>query len=195
MTPWANRFWRPSRMTAGTAGINMPLSSRILEGGSGTSNRSWPCWIPIVSSLLAGRLLWGDVVDQEDSFVLSFDGGLTWSEPRSTGISGQTMTPIPLGGDRLMVLYNRRYGQQGIVANLVTFTPQQWTIHHEDLLYDPGTAQERPKVLETGVDEFAAFQFGFPTAIRLQDGSFLATHWSQENGRFGIRWTKLRVDW
>ncbi len=137
----------------------------------------------------------GDVVDQEDSFVLSDDRGLTWSEPRTTGISGQTMTPIPLGGDRLMVLYNRRYGQQGIVANLVTFTPEQWTIHHESLLYDPGVSQERPHNLETGVDEFAGFQFGFPTAIRLLDGSFLATHWSQESGRFGIRWTRLRVDW
>ena len=137
----------------------------------------------------------GEVADQEDSFVLSQDEGLTWSEPKSTGISGQTMTPIPLGGDRLLVFYNRRYGQQGIVANLVTFTSERWTIHHEDLLYDPGTSQERPQDLETGVDEFAGFQFGFPTAIRLEDGSFLATHWSQENGRFGIRWTRLRVDW
>lgn len=137
----------------------------------------------------------GDVADQQDSFVLSEDSGLTWSEPRSTSISGQTMTPIPLGGNCLMVLYNRRYGQQGIVANLVTFTPEQWTIHSESLLYDPGTSQERSQDLETGVDEFAGFQFGFPTAIRLQDGSLLATHWSQEHGRFGIRWTRLRVDW
>ena len=137
----------------------------------------------------------GDVVDQEDSFVLSHDGGLTWSAPKTTGISGQTMTPIPLGGDRLMVLYNRRYGQQGIVANLVTFNSERWTIHHEELLYDPGTSQHRPQGLETGVDEFAGFQFGFPTAIRLKDGSFLATHWSQENGRFGVRWSSLRVDW
>ena len=40
-----------------------------------------------------------------------------------------------------------------------------------------------------------AFRFGFPTATRLHDGTFLATHWSVEDGRCGIRWTKLRVDW
>ena len=72
-----------------------------------------------LASLDSNRLLatcWavtlGDVVDQEDSFVLSENQGLTWSEPRTTGISGQTMTPIPLRGDRLMVRYNQRYGQQ-----------------------------------------------------------------------------------
>ena len=86
----------------------------------------------------------GDVVDAEDSFVLSRDDGLTWSAPRSTGIRGQTMTPIPLGGNRLLVLYNRRYGDQGIVMNLVTFTPEGWEVHYEGLMYDPGTRQDRP---------------------------------------------------
>ena len=80
----------------------------------------------------------GDVVDQEDSYVISRDDGLTWSAPRSTGIRGQTMTPVPLGGNRLLVLYNRRYGDQGIVMNLVTFTPEGWEIHYEGLMYDPG---------------------------------------------------------
>ena len=136
-----------------------------------------------------------DVVDEEDSFVISRDDGLTWSVPRSTGIRGQTMTPIPLGGDRLLVLYNRRYGNQGIVMNLVTFTSGGWEIHYEGLMYDPGTRQDRPTDLATGVEEFGGFQFGFPTAIRLQDGDYLATHWSREGGRFGVRWTRLRIDW
>ena len=92
----------------------------------------------------------GDVVDEEDSFVISRDDGLTWSAPRSTGIRGQTMTPIPLGGNRLLVLYNRRYGDQGIVMNLVTFSPDGWEIHYEGLMYDPGTRQDRPAGLATG---------------------------------------------
>ena len=47
----------------------------------------------------------------------------------------------------------------------------------------------------SGVDEMKAFRFGFPTAARLHDGTLLATHWCVEDGRCGIRWTKLRVDW
>lgn len=139
----------------------------------------------------------GDVVDQPDSFAISSDGGLTWGPARSTGIMGQTMSILPLGGDRLLALYNRRYGDQGIVMSLVTFTDDAWTVHWEGVMFDAGASRTRPDDVETGVEEFDAFAFGFPTAIALQDGTILATHWSKESaeGRFGIRWTKLRVAW
>lgn len=137
----------------------------------------------------------GDVVDQADSYALSRDRGSTWGPARSTGIMGQTMTPIPLGGDRLLVLYNRRYGDQGIVMNLVTFTDEAWALHYEGMFYDAGSQRERPADVDTGVEEFDSFMFGFPTAIKLQDGTYLATHWCKEEGPFGIRWTRLRIDW
>ena len=137
----------------------------------------------------------GDVVDRPDSFTISNDNGSTWGPAHSTGIYGQTMTPIPLGGDRLLVLYNRRYGDQGIVMALVTFTEEAWTVHYENLMYDAKARRERPEHLNTGVQEFDTFEFGFPTAIRLQDGTYLATHWCREERTFGIRWTKLRIDW
>jgi hypothetical protein len=137
----------------------------------------------------------GEVEDLENSFALSHDGGLTWQPAQSTGIQGQTMTPIPLGDERLLVLYNRRYGQQGIVMSLVSYTDESWTVHSEDLMYDPQTRRERPEDLESGVEEFYLFKFGFPTAIRLQDGTYLATHWCWEEGSFGIRWTKLKIHW
>lgn len=137
-----------------------------------------------------------DLEDQPNSFTISDDGGSTWGLALSTGIYGQTMTPIPLGGDRLLVLYNRRYGEQAIVAALVTFSDQDWTVHLEDILYDAGGDHKRPEAgLDTSLDELHEFAFGFPTAIRLKDNTFLATHWCKEEGRFGIRWTKLRLDW
>jgi hypothetical protein len=137
----------------------------------------------------------GDVTDQPDSFTISTDDGITWSPPQSTGIMGQTMTPIPLGGDRLLVLFNRRYGEQGIVMLLVTFTDTTWHIEYEGILFDAHAKRSRPEGIETGVEEFDAFAFGFPTAIKLHDGTYMTTHWSQEKGKFGIRWTKLRVNW
>lgn len=137
----------------------------------------------------------GGVVDQPDSFTLSDDDGATWAPPVSTGIRGQTMTPISLGGDRLLVLYNRRYGDQGVVMLLVTFTKKRWTVRHEGIMYDARTQRQWPPDVKTGDQEWAGFEFGFPTAVKLRDGTFLATHWCKEQGKVGIRWTKLRVDW
>lgn len=137
----------------------------------------------------------GNFQDQSNSFCISNDGGWNWNSIRSTGIRGQTMTPLSLGDDRLLVLYNRRYGAQGIVAALVTFTDSAWTVHHEQLFYDARTSRNRPQNGTTGVDELASFQFGFPTAIRLRDGAYLASHWCVEQDVCGIRWTKFYIDW
>lgn len=137
----------------------------------------------------------GEYRDQPNHFAISRDDGRTWGPHQSTGIRGQTMTPLPLGGDRLLVLYNRRYGAQGIVACLVTFTDTAWAVHHEQLFYDARSSRAGPTAGKTGVDELDSFQFGFPTAIRLQDGAFLATHWCVEQGVCGIRWTRFRIDW
>lgn len=137
----------------------------------------------------------GNYSDCPDSFALSQDGGETWGPYHSTGIRGQTMTPIPLGGDRLLVLYNRRYGEQGIVGCLVTFTDDRWNVHAEALVYDARQRRDRRPDQATGVDELVDFAFGFPTAIRLHDGTFLATHWCVESNVSGIRWTRLRIDW
>ncbi|MFC1454450.1 hypothetical protein ACFLQL_04630, partial [Verrucomicrobiota bacterium] len=77
----------------------------------------------------------------------------------------------------------------------VSFDRSSWTVRYEDMMYDARTQRNCQDGLKTGVDEFDSFAFGFPTAIRLNDGSYLATHWCKENGRFGIRWTKLNVEW
>ncbi len=137
----------------------------------------------------------GDYRDQTNSFAISQDDGWTWSPHRSTGIHGQTMTPVSLGGNRLLVLYNRRYGKQGIVAALVTFDDHHWQVHQEFLVYDAQAERGGPDADQSGVDELASFQFGFPTAIELQDGTWLSTHWCVEQNVCGIRWTRFRIDW
>jgi len=134
------------------------------------------------------------VEDQTNHFTLSTDGGLSWTEPRSIGTRGQTCTVVPYDGDRVLLLYNRRYGDQGIVMALATITEQNWPIAFEGLMYDAGARREGRQRAD-GLDEMIDFQFGFPTAIRLQDGTFFATNWSVEGGHCGIRWTKLKIDW
>jgi hypothetical protein len=105
------------------------------------------------------------------------------------------MTPIFLGDDRLLVLYNQRHGQQAIHMCLVTFDDENWTVCHDSVMYDADTVYERSDNVESGIDELEDFAFGFPTAVGLNDGTFLATHWCVEDGTCGIRWTRLRINW
>jgi len=137
----------------------------------------------------------GDYADQQNSYVISQDGGRTFGPITSTNIQGQTMTPISLGDDRLLVLYNKRHGAQEIRMCLVSWTDQTWTVHHESTMYNTEFFYERESSVESGIDEFDDFAFGYPTAIRLNDGTFLATHWCHEHGKCVIRWTRLEVTW
>ena len=133
------------------------------------------------------------IKDQPNHYAISDDGGLTWSPIRSTGVRGQTMTPIAIDDHRLLVLYNRRYGQQGIVMQIVDFTDDQWTVEHEQMLYDPQSQRSQDQA-DDGVHEFLSFAFGFPALTRLQDGSFLATYWTKENELHDVRCARLRVE-
>ncbi|WP_162941415.1 sialidase family protein [Desertimonas flava] len=135
-----------------------------------------------------------DVADRPNSFSISEDGGVTWSEPRSMGIEGQTLSALPVGGDRFAVLYNRRYGDQGIVAAAARFDGSVWSVEDETLVYDARRRREG-REHDDGVDEMLDFQFGFPTALSRPDGSVLATFWSVEDGSCGVRWASLRIDW
>jgi sialidase-1 len=146
---------------------------------------------PVVATAWTSSLEGGP--DEPNSFALSYDDGATWSGPTSTGIMGQTMSAVPLGDDRLLLVYVRRYGEQGIIAALVTFTEEAWTLHAETTIYDPN-ANRDAEGADSGWDEWASFEFGFPTAITLKDETQLATHWSKENGKFGVNWTRLRTN-
>ena len=116
------------------------LGERVVVFSSPDAGQTWPhsptvfhdpdarrCFFETKVIRLGGeRLLaaaWtvtaGDYRDLDNQYALSRDGGSTWTRPISTGIRGQTMTPVWLGGDRLLVLYNRRYGRQGIVMLVV----------------------------------------------------------------------------
>ncbi|MCA9229629.1 MAG: exo-alpha-sialidase [Planctomycetales bacterium] len=199
-----------------TLADEMKLGERVVVAISDDQGETWPRHSTVFydpagekvffehkfSELPGGDILataWtatpGDYRDLENHYAVSQDQGLTWSPARSTGIRGQTLSTVSLGQNRLLVLYNRRYGKQAIVMCLVAFDDEGWTVHYEDVMYDAHASHERAKSVETGIEEFDTFAFGFPTAIALQDGSILATHWCQERGSCGIRWTRLAVNW
>ena len=127
-----------------------------------------------------------ELVDQPNHYALSRDRGETWTVPRSTGIRGQTMCPLSLGEKRLLLAYNRRYGEQGIVLAMVRFD-RDWAVESEVLAYDASARLETGGT-GSGVATFDSFRFGFPSLLRLADGAVLLTYWAQPPGcgHFGV---------
>jgi hypothetical protein len=130
--------------------------------------------------------------DLKNVYSFSADGGCTWNGPHTTGIQGQTMTPIWLGGDRFLVLYNRRFGEQSVQMCLVRAVDSSWTLEFEGTLWNARTMLELNSEVSSQ-EEIRRIQFGYPMALRLDNETVLAVHWCVEEGVCGIRWTRLRV--
>lgn len=133
------------------------------------------------------------LIDQQNSFTTSTDNGSTWTTPRPMGIMGQTLSLTPISGDQVLITYNRRTGDPGVVANLARFDGDQWQLGDELLVHDPNHIvpdDER----RAGVDDMLDHQFGFPTGVLRRDGTVVVTYWSIENQRCGVRSAVLALD-
>ena len=196
------------------------LGERVIAAVSDDGGATWPRAVTVMQDpngrlgyleqklalLDDGRILatvWtvtlDGLIDQPNSYSLSSDDGETWTVPASMGIHGQTLSTVHLhprapagGGDRFLVLYNRRYGHQGVVAALTHFDGAVWTVDHDVLVHDTERTRDG-RQRDGGVDEMLDFEFGFPTATARRDGSFLVTYWAVIDGRCGVRWATLRI--
>ena len=142
----------------------------------------------------AWTVLMGSYLDVENHFAISRNGGESWSSSCSTGISGQTLTPIWLRGNELLVLYNRRRGHQSIQIALVHFSDTSWSIECEHTLYDAQSTYEVDVRKERQTDEFKTFRFGLPCAIQLTSETILAAYWCQRGEHYEVRWSRIRLN-
>lgn len=132
--------------------------------------------------------------DLKNAYSISSDGGRSWDGPYPTGIQGQTMTPIWLGNDRYLILYNKRFGEQSIQMCLVRISGTSWSLEHEGTLFD---GQARLDLTEevSSQEQIGLIQFGYPMGLVLDDDTVLTVHWCAEDGVCGIRWTRMKVTW
>ena len=130
--------------------------------------------------------------DLKNEYSLSIDGGRTWDGPHPTGIQGQPMTPIWLGEDRCLVLYNKRYGHQAIKMCLVRISGGSWNVEFEGTMFYGHASLELTDNISSQ-EQIRLIKFGYPGGMRLDDETVLAVHWCEEDGICGIRWTRLRI--
>ena len=128
--------------------------------------------------------------DLKNAYSFSVDGGRTWDGPHTTGIQGQTMTPVWLGEDRFLVLYNKRFGDQSVQMCLVRASSGTWEIEFEGTLFDGRARLELTDEISSQ-EQIGLIQFGYPMGMRLDDHTVLTAHWCVEDEVCGIRWTRL----
>lgn len=114
------------------------VPTELLLVRSSDYGRTWPayqdvmvdpeqnvvCWESKIVELPDGRLLataWAydetAAKDKPNQYVISKDGGKTWSRTFSTGLHGQTLAPFLLDDNRILSVY-RRMDKPGLWLNM-----------------------------------------------------------------------------
>ncbi len=129
--------------------------------------------------------------DRSNQYVLSSDGGRTWSPPASTGIQGQTLTPMVLEDGRILCVY-RRMDTPGLWACLAHLDADTWVTEEQTPVWG---AETRGLTGASGnmSQNFTVLRFGAPCLTRCPDGTIFMAFWCYEDWVSVIRWFKLSI--
>lgn len=189
-----------------------PNGMKMVALISADRGRSWPSWVEVMADpagrviyweskiveLPDGRLLataWAyderAAVDLPNQYALSHDGGASWSAPRSTGLQGQTLTPLALPDGRVLCVY-RRMDEPGLWVNLSRLRGDDWVNEEGVPLW--GSRQAGLTSSSANMTHnFNVLRFGAPALALRPDGSVLGAFWCYEDYVSDIRWFSLRL--
>jgi len=191
---------------------NCPNGIRTLALVSRDRGETWPqyvntmvnledeitYWESKLIELRDGRLLsvaWAydrkHKCDLPNHYVISADGGKTFSRPKSMGLLGQTLTPLELSDGRLLFVY-RRMDQPGLWAVASRREGDRW-IHGEHLALWGAAAGGLTATTANMADNFARLRFGAPCLVDMGDGTVHVSFWATEDCVTVARWIKLGV--
>ncbi len=157
------------------------------------------CWESKIVEFPDGRLLavawlYDDVnkTDLPNHYALSRDGGKIWSKPVSTGILGQTLSPLVIDNNRVLCVY-RRMDKPGLWANLARLDGDTWINEEEKPLWGH-QANNLTATTENMSHNFNVLRFGAPCMCKLSTGEIFMAFWCYEDCVSVIRWITLRVE-
>ena len=128
----------------------------------------------------------------QNHFTASFDSGLTWTKPETTGILGQASSLCALGGEKLLAIHavRRDTDRPGVYGYVVDFSKKTWSIVDSILLWEPSAPMQKDTKM---AEIFSFLKFGQPSAIKLQDGDLLMSHWFADNGQYKTVATRIAL--
>lgn len=137
------------------------------------------------------RISTGERLDNH--FTISYDGGKTWSTPKSTCVRGQASSVCAIGGERLLALHavRRDTDRPGIYAYVIDLSYGEWKIIDKSVVWEP----ETPILKDNKMAEvFSFLKFGQPGAIMLSDGDVMMSHWYCKEGQYKTLATRIRLN-
>lgn len=178
---------------SGDGGETWANSATIFAGGRDEPS----AWEQKLTQLSDGRLLavcwsYDPTADgpMPNRWAVSDDGGQSFGKPDSTGIFGETCTPIALEDNRVLCVY-RGYKQLGLRAQLAKINGDKWeSLDDVSVWAGPSYGEEKK---DSKWAQMGTLQLGLPTVTRLPDGDILAAFWCVENCVGNIRWYRFRV--
>jgi sialidase-1 len=134
---------------------------------------------------------WAPDEDLPNHYALSHDGGKTWGKPKASPVMGQTGWPLWLGEDLILFVYNHRRAPPGVRGQIAQLRDGEWRPLFDEVIWSP--VKKTVSTITKDSYTVASFQFGAPSAIRLQSGEILVVYWCVDGGRAGIGWTTVAI--
>lgn len=205
------RWFIPTQTWPGWNG-ECPNGIKMVALVSCDQGKSWPTYLDVMQEpgrhvyfweskiieLKDGRLLatawvYDDTAksDRPNHYCFSSDGGKTWSTPCSTGLYGQTLTPLELEDGRILSAY-RRTDKPGLWLNISRLEKSQWINEFEMPLW----GYQATGLIATSQNmshNFSVLRFGAPCMAYLKDKTILLCFWCYEDCVSNIRWFKIRI--
>jgi len=138
----------------------------------------------------------GTAKDFDLHFTISDETGTKWSDPRPTGIMGQTSWLADLGDGILVAAYTLREGMRpGIYVVLSEDEGKTWDLENQIMVWD-AVGQEFLGVVHkprypASHDNIA---FGKPNMARLPNGEIICSWWCTQACVTHIRFARLAVE-
>jgi hypothetical protein len=191
-----------------------PNGMRAIALVSHDRGHTWPEWVEVLNGTAENLIYWeqkivdlgdgrllavcwahdlGRGIDLPVQYAISADYGRSFGPPRSTGLHGQTTTPIALGDGRLLCVY-RRTDKPGLWASYARLDGDTWVNQAELPLW--GHDRAGPGSIVGGANlsrEFTTLKFGLPAGLLLPDGQIYVAFWCVEECVYVIRWFRLTV--
>lgn len=149
--------------------------------------------IEVDGALLATAWVYDEAAgsDRPNHYALSRTGGETWTPPASTGLQGQTLTPLALGGGRILCVY-RRMDKPGLWAQLAHIEDGRWVNGESKPLWG-AQSTGLTGASDNMASNFAVLRFGAPCLTRLNADTVHLAFWCYEECTGIIRGYNLRI--